>query len=352
MMDVARSGAWCAFEDWLDEVEHEAYDLGSRWEGAARLVMCDPEFAAHEFMRLSKENDMARRAILKSETIELPTGRSAPVTDPWQYAYLITGEKKIGKTKFAIEGVEELVLQFDKPQMAYKIREIMIESWTKFKRTLIALEDKASEGNSDFPYQRIVIDGAGEWYTMCQTFTCKKFGVEHPSEEGYARAWHFLRDEFTDAVNRLLRLQRSVGCGMVFIAHSEWKEKKTRDGAKTERLVPNLPPRAEEILNGKCDAWFTWDYSGERRIMVVQGDEITGAGHRIDGHFQTPDGERIREIYMGESSAEALENFTKAFNNEQPYTTLRGLKELERSSKAASGGDGKKTTTRRMVRRA
>lgn len=255
----------------------------------------------------------------------LPTERSEPVADQWAYAYLMTGEKKIGKTTFAIEGAEELVLQFDKPQIAYSLREVMIRDWAEFKSALAGLEAAAEAGK--LPYNRVVIDGAGEWYQMCQKATCRKFGVDHPSEEGYARAWHWLRDEFTDAVNRLLRLQRSAGCGMIFIAHSEWKEKTTRGGVKVERLVPNLPPRCEEILNGKCDAWFTWDYSGDDRIMVVLGDEVTGAGHRIDGHFMTPDGRRVREIHMGGSSAEALRNFTAAFENRQPWATIKEMRE-------------------------
>lgn len=315
-------------------------------------MLSDPDFAAHEYLQQRRElQDMKIKARPKGlATMQLPTERSTPVDDPWNYAYLITGEKKIGKTKFAIEGAEELVLQFDKPQLAYSLREVVIKSWGQFKDALRQLENLAESGK--FPYTRIIVDGAGEWYQMCQTATCKKFGVEHPSEEGYARAWHWLRDDFTDSVNRLLRLQKSVGCGMMFIAHSEWKEKNTRDGAKVERLVPNLPPRAEEILNGKCDAWFTWDYVGDKRIMVVVGDEVTGAGHRIDGHFLTPGGERIREIYMGESSEEALKNFLAAFNNEQDYTTFKQLRTRERSRDKSDSDSEKGRKAGRVVRRA
>lgn len=253
--------------------------------------------------------------------IQLPAKRRLPVNNPWAFAYLLTGEKKIGKTSFAIEGCEELVLQFDKPQMAYEVREMMIESWEQFSRVLTELE-RRSEAD-DWPWERIIIDGAGEWYTMCQTFVCKEFGIDHPSDEGYARAWHKLRDDFTEAVNRLLRLQSKHETGLVFIAHCEWKEKRTRHGLKIERLVPNLPSRCEEILNGKVDGWFVMDYVKNERIIVTQGDEITGAGHRIDGHFLTPDGRRVQEIPMGDSSSDALDAFIRAFNNEQTFVNLK-----------------------------
>lgn len=359
LSDVLAAGLMPALAEWEDDLRDLAEREG-RYDQQIAAVLADPEYAAFEFMTLKRQKETDTMPMIKKKPqpkpavqlpakLVLPTGRSKPVDNPWNYAYLMTGEKKIGKTAFSIEGCEELVLQFDKPQLAYAIREIVIKSWSQFKDALRLLEEKAKDGAEAFPYQRIVVDGAGEWYQMCQQATCKKFGVEHPSEEGYARAWHHLRDEFTDAVNRLLRLQRDVGCGMIFISHAEWKEKNTRDGGKIERLVPNLPPRAEEILNGKCDAWFAWDYAGKDRILVVQGDEITGAGHRIDGHFLTPDGRRVREIYMGESPKEALNNFMRAFNNAQEYETV---KELRKKAAEPAKGVPAQGGARRVVRRA
>lgn len=356
LSDVLAAGLMPALAEWEDDLRDLA-ETGDRNQMIA-AVLADPEYAAFEFTRLKNQKETDTMPTIKKNQkqtttftaptkLTLPTGRSEPVDNPWNYAYLITGEKKIGKTAFSIEGCEELVLQFDKPQLAYAIREIVIKSWSQFKDVLRLLEEKAKDGEAKFPYQRIVVDGAGEWYQMCQQATCKKFGVEHPSEEGYARAWHYLRDEFTDSVNRLLRLQREVGCGMIFIAHAEWKEKNTRDGGKIERLVPNLPPRAEEILNGKCDAWFAWDYAGKDRIMVVQGDEITGAGHRIDGHFLTADGRRVREIYMGESPKEALNNFMRAFNNAQEYETVKEFR--KKTAEPAKGST--QESARRVVRK-
>lgn len=280
----------------------------------------------------------------KKKGYKLPTGRRDPVADPWAYAFLITGQKKIGKTSFAIQGCEEFVLQFDKPQLSYSIREEGIESWNKFIKILKALEAAAEEcadEGTDFPYQRIVIDGAGEWYTMLQTKVCKDFGVDHPSEVGYARAWHALRDQFIDAVNRLMRLQITAQCGLVFICHCEWKEVKTKDGRKIDKLVPNLSGRCEEILGGKVDGWFVYDYYGSARSLILQGSETIGAGHRIDGHFLTSDGRRIEEIHMGNSAKAALKNFLSAFRNEQTYANCRERSKALRKDKAIQSKDKK-----------
>lgn len=274
--------------------------------------------------------------------IVLPTERSKPVRDPWKYAYLITGEKKVGKTTFAIEGedTEELVLQFDKPQLATEIREQVIKTWNESVKYIKALEERAEAGT--FPYNRVVIDGVYEWYMMCQTATCKHFGIEHPSDEGFARGWHHLRDNFTDAVNRILRLQASAECGAIFIAHAEWKEVPTRGGGKIEKLVPDLTGGCERVVNGKVDGWFVYTYDGDERVMVIRGDELTGAGHRIDGSFLTPGGEQVREIPMGNSAAEGLDNFLKAFNNKQEFATIAEFRAERRKARTKAKAEQKK----------
>ena len=270
-------------------------------------------------MKIGKKTNAAPAA--RPTGFQLPVDRRQPSANPWEYAYSITGRKKIGKTSFAIEGSEEFVIQFDKPQIAYELREHCPKSWTEFESVLKALEAAAASGQ--FKYNRVVIDGMGEWYTMCQLWACKEFGVDHPSEAGYAKCWHKIRDTFTDAVNRLLRLQITAKCGLVFIAHAEWKEIKTRTGLTIEKMVPAVPSRCEEVVGGKVDGWFVYDYTGEHRVLTLLGDETMEAGHRIDGRFLTKDGRRIREVVMGGSPREAMDAFVAAFNNQQDYATYK-----------------------------
>ena len=305
-------------------------------------ILGDFEHSAYLFLK-TKETNLARKQRRRntgSNEFELPLERRKPVNNVWQYAYLITGEKKIGKTSFAIEGCEEYVLQFDKPQLSYSIRESMIKSWKESAKAIKALEQAADSNN--FPYNRIIIDGVAEWYAMCQVECCKHFGISHPSEQKWAEAWHWIRDNFTDAVNRLLRLQISAECGIIFIAHAEWTEVKIRGGTTVDKLVPNLSAKCEETINGKVDGWFCYDYDGEDRVLILKGDQTTGAGHRIDGKFQTPSGEYIKEIPMGNNVTESMEYFIKAFNNKHEFVTLADFNESNKS---------KSTRRRRRSRR-
>lgn len=336
-----------------EELTQEEFDGFTEWEIDIRTfantlkpcdvrkkeidyILSDYEYAAYIYKQqkelniIDERKRMPRARRQRGSGYTLPKSRRKPIDNPWQYAYLITGEKKIGKTSFAIEGCEEFVFQFDKPQLAYNIREEVIKTWKDSVKVIKALEEAAESG--DFPYERVIIDGVAEWYAMCQAACEKKFAVDHPSDVEWAKGWHWIRDNFNDAVNRLLRLQSSAECGIIFIAHAEWQEVKIRGGGKLDKLVPNLPPKCEETINGKVDGWFCYDYDGEDRTLILKGDQTTGAGHRIDGHFQTKDGDYIKEIPMGNNATEAMEFFIKAFNNDHEHVTLDDYNENNKAS--------------------
>lgn len=240
----------------------------------------------------------------------LPDEYAEPCDDFNRYSLLIHGEKKIGKTSIALQGGKVLLLQFDPPQLAYKRMEIVIETWKHYLAVLRNLETA-----KPFPYDRVVIDGAEQWYRMAFDHACSTLAVDDPGDEGYGKGWNLVRRTFAEGVDRFLRLS----CGRWFTAHSMWREVETRQGTKIMKLLPTLSKQAEEILNGRVDGWFAYDYVEDKRVLIVQGDEHTGAGHRFDEsgfeHFRTPKGRVVREIDMGSSPAEAYQNLMKGFDN-------------------------------------
>ena len=250
------------------------------------------------------------------ERFELPTKPTAQSGNLSSYSFLIHGEKKIGKTRLALEPdpKKTLLLQFDPPQISYKRMEVVCQSWTTFRKALKELERLAAEDN--FPYDRVVVDRCDLWFYQAERQTLLDNAITDMSDMPYGGAYRYLEQLFTDAVDRILRLP----CGKWFICHSTWKEVETRGNEKIVKLLPNLNNRADSILNGKCDAWFAYAYKGEHRVLVVQGDERTGAGHRIEGHFRTTDDEPLVEIPMGTSPQEAYANLESAFNNELEST--------------------------------
>lgn len=260
--------------------------------------------------------------------VSLPTKPSAPVHDINEYHFLIHGEKKIGKTTLAMQEEKVLLLTFDPLQKSLEVMQRHVPDWKHFDAYLKQLESKAA--NDDFPYRRVVIDGADLWFRHCQNYVCKKLVIDHPSEEEWGKGWDMLKETFINACDRLMALP----CGTWFICHSQWREIQTRKKEKVEKLQPVLKASAEEILVGKVDGWFAYVYDGPYRVMVVRGDEVTGAGCRIDGHFLTAKDERqVHEVRMGKSPAEAYERLTTAFMNEQDYATMEEFREKRDAEK-------------------
>lgn len=270
----------------------------------------------------------------------LPLTRSVPRDDPWAYSYLIHGQPKIGKTSLAIACGEELVLQFDAPQEAYAIRELVPENWLMFMAALKELEARAAR--DDFPYDRIVVDGVDRWYQHCYDHTCGLQGLKDPPENDFGRTWRQINRAFLDAISRLHKLRARVTCGLFFICHSHWRNGKDRK-TKVEytRLEPQMTGKCAETVEGIVDACFAYVFRDGERILVIDGDDEIDAGSRIDGRFRTPDSRRVVEIPMGKSATEAMENLLRAFRNEQEFATV---KERDAQSKPRKAGARRKTS--------
>jgi hypothetical protein len=249
--------------------------------------------------------------------VSLPIQRSVPSDSLSDYFILIHGEKKIGKTTLSTVEPGVFLMTWDPFQKALAILQAYMPDWGTFMKYLEALEAAAKAGK--YPYKRVVIDGCDIWYRACQTWVCKKLVIDHPNDEGFGKGWDLLKETFANAVDRLMALPG--GCW--FISHSHWRELETRQkNVKIEKLLPQMKGGAEEILVGRVDGWFAYDYWGEERCLIVRGDERTGAGNRIKGHFMTPDNRPVSEVPMGENEEEAWANLNAAFNNEQTFATM------------------------------
>lgn len=265
--------------------------------------------------------------------VTLPTTVSAVSDELNDYSFIIHGEKKIGKTTLVTQQEGTFLLTFDPLQKSLSILQAHCPNWDTFEAYLKKLEEAAAAGT--YPYKRITIDGADIWHRLCQEKACRTLGISHPSDEEWGKGWDAVNVLFNKAVDRVLALPG----GVWFISHSEWREIQTRKtNVKVTKLVPLLKSKAEDVLVGKVDGWFAYTYDEKRRVLVVRGDERTGAGHRVRGHFVTTDGRPVDEIYMGGSEEEAWANFDNAFHNRQEYATVDELFGIAAPTAAAPKG--------------
>ena len=265
-------------------------------------------------------NTVKKRKKTKKKTaqivVSIPKRPSKVCTDFRLYSVLIHGEKKIGKTTMWAHEEGAFFLEFDRVQLSLAIRQKHVPSWPHFVAYIDLLEESPGD------VRTVIVDGVDIAYQLCFNWSCEKMAITHPHDENdYGKSWNFIRSQFENAMLRLLSLNEH-GIATRFISHSKWAEIKTRGGGKQDKLIPFMTSQAEEVLNGRIDIWAAYTYDGSKRVLILEGSEEIGAGHRCDGRFLTPDGEAIQEIHMGKSSKEAYTNLLEAFNNEQTYTTV------------------------------
>jgi hypothetical protein len=261
---------------------------------------------------------ITRRMAIKREgatTITLPTLPTEISHNFSDYSIVLHGEPAIGKTELAMFQPGVLNLTFDPPDKSMAWIQEHMTDWRKFLLYLGALEKAAEKG--EYPYPRVVVDGAEIMARYCQNYVEDvELKVDHVSDAQWGKGPDRFSGEFAGAVDRLLALPG--GCW--FICHSEWKMRKTRSGTEVEKLCLLMKPKPEDQIVGKSKLIMAYTYSGRDRIIVVRGDETTSAGCKIKGHFFTPKGEPVVEVPMGKTAEEGWYNLQRAFNNEQTFT--------------------------------
>ena len=239
--------------------------------------------------------------IVKKEvaSLELPHEKTEPRTELSEYSTLIYGREKIGKTTFGSQFPEALFLFFEPGGKSLSVYGRDVYSWEEFKSYLTLLR-------KDHKFKTVIIDTVDIAYKMCYAYICKRLGVDHPAEEGFAKAWNMIRDEFQEKMAILMKLNR----GVVLISHSTEKEIKKRYGDTEHRIITTMSKQAREVLEPMVDIWTYCEYGKDGgRQFVIRGDELISAGHRLQNNFKG-----IDKIPMGKNPKEAYENFVNAFN--------------------------------------
>lgn len=255
---------------------------------------------------VKKKGSLAKPPKARAQAeLSLPTELSVPSDNMLDYITLMYGEKKIGKTSLWSHADRAFFMMCESGAKALKLMQRPVNTWEQFKSYVALLE-------KDTAFRTVVVDTVDLAYLYCTRAVCKKMGIEHPSDEDWGKGWSAVREEFITQINRLT----NSGKGVVLISHAAEREIKTRTGDKYDKIIPTVPGQAREVLEGIVDIWAYYSYSQQHRMLVIQGDDHIGAGHRLDQHFRYASGKRIREIPMGNSSKEAYDNFVAAFRNQ------------------------------------
>ncbi len=242
------------------------------------------------------------------EALTLPSEPTPPEENLESYTLALYGAPKIGKTSFIAEFNDPFFLMFEPGGKGLTIKRRQIGKWEDFQQYV-----KLILASSDF--RTIVLDTVDLAYESCSNWVTLEANEDNINEGslGYGKGVDRADAEFKKQILAIT----ATGRGVVFISHAAEKEFQEATGATYSKIIPSMKDRARRFINGFADIIAYYGYFGTDRYLVIQGNDKLDAGHRIQGHFQTPKGLPIHAVPMGEDPAEGYENYLAAYANEQ-----------------------------------
>ena len=242
---------------------------------------------------------------LRFGDIVLPSAPSEPSELFIDYSYLIYGRKKIGKTSLISHFENSLFFMFEPGAKALRIYMVpqngCFTDWEQVRKTVRLLKKGGHE------FRTAVFDPGNKAYDLCLKWVCGREGIIHPGKEkDFGASWKAVSTEFENIHAQLA----TAGLAFVVLAHEGFDEKRGM-------VIPKFSPSTEDFYEGVIDNIWHYDYDGDKRFMLIRGNESIVAGTRCEGRYLTRDGRPIYKIPMGNSSAEGFQNIMSAWNNDQ-----------------------------------
>jgi hypothetical protein len=227
--------------------------------------------------------------------MKLPTAKTKPVTDLSHYTFLIYGNPKSGKSTLASKFDRALFLAFEPGHKFLEIFKIDITSWEQVRETAKELIKTKDEHK----FKTIVFDTADIAYALCERYVCNKLSIDHPSDLGFGKGYQRIRHEFMYLINIL----GQHGFGLVFISHSQTREKEERN-RKFSYTDSTLSGSAQKVIHGLCDIiMYSFIDNDGRHLLRCKANEHTNAGDRSGklSEFMLNDFAKLEEVLNGDN---------------------------------------------------
>lgn len=189
------------------------------------------------------------------------------------------GKPKVGKTTFAAQAPNNLLLAFEKGYNAISgIKAQDINRWADFKMVLKQLERPEAQEM----YDTVTIDTVGIMWEMCEQYICAQNQVTNIGDISWGKGYSLCKREFESCLRKITML----GYGLIIIAHVDKRIEKKDDESEIEIVSPAIPKRAYEIVNqlvdiiGYIDVVYDDDGSS-KRILCTRSTPTVMAGSRF-----------------------------------------------------------------------
>lgn len=189
------------------------------------------------------------------------------------------GKPKVGKTTFAAQAPNNLLLAFEKGYNAISDIKVQdINRWADFKMVLKQLERPEAQEM----YDTVTIDTVGIMWEMCEQYICAQNQVTSIGDIPWGKGYSLCKREFESCLRKITML----GYGLIIIAHVDKRIEKKDDESEIEIVSPAIPKRAYEIVNqlvdiiGYIDVVYDDDGSS-KRILCTRSTPTVMAGSRF-----------------------------------------------------------------------
>ena len=191
--------------------------------------------------------------------------------------FLIYGPAGVGKSTFFSKFDNHLFLNTDPGLEFIAARNIPLDSWKDFKKTVDDLVDKAKSNDPAYKNLIVVIDLIDGVQALCRKAILSKYGLSHESDTAFGKTFDMVKTEFQTTIGRL-----AAWYGIGFISHSKDIEIKGRID-KLSKVVPTISGGAGKFVEGMCDFIGYCEMSttkeekalGDRYITFKPAEDLT-----------------------------------------------------------------------------
>lgn len=214
--------------------------------------------------------------------MKLPTADSEVVSDIGQTTMALYGPPKHGKSTIVSSFPGVLFAAAEEGLNHIKCRKVGIGKWEDMEELAELIVSEKHD------YRTLAIDTVSAAFALCEEFTCRKLGIDHPSDENWGKGWKALRENFYKPIRKLAVPMKSgrPRIGLVFVGHDKQTEVKGRI-VKTNRTVMDLSGTARKVILPLVDiigyCGFRLDAGGDatdERVVHFRGSETVEAGDR------------------------------------------------------------------------
>ena len=195
---------------------------------------------------------------------------------------LLYGLPKVGKTSFATQCPNNLIFCFEKGVNGLSgVYAADVPKWTDFKALLKQLDKEDVKAK----FHTVTIDTISIAWDLCGQYICSQNNVKALGDIPWGRGYALLKDEFSSALRQI----SMMGYGMILITHAKTKVEQIDDDHSIEIVSPNIPERAQDIVNalvdliGYIDVQWKEGANGpiSERTLVTRGTPTVVAGSRF-----------------------------------------------------------------------